>query len=110
MSIRNKIFIFLLLSALLPLTLVAVSVLPFHRNQLMSRETALLEASARNRADRAEAALKGESQETLQQIADQLPSLGMSAEILFFSRDAATGAFTLATTPRFDQTHDQPYE
>lgn len=108
MSIRNKIFIVIILTAILPLALVAATVFPFHRDQLTDRETALLEASVRNRADRVAAAARDGSRETLQQIADQIPSLGESAEVLIFTRDAS-GRFELAVTPRFDAGGDASF-
>lgn len=108
MSIRNKIFIAFILACVLPLGLVAVTVFPFHRHDLTTREVSLMSASARNRADRAAAVLRAESQETLQQIADQIPAFGESPEVLIFSRDAA-GHFTLATKPRYEPTRSPPY-
>lgn len=108
MSIRNKIFILIILTAILPLALVAVTVFPFHRSQLANRETALLEASVRNRADRVAAAAREGSQETIQQIADQAPSLGESAEVLIFTREGS-GRFAPAAVPRFEAVGDDAY-
>ncbi|HTK59832.1 MAG TPA: hypothetical protein VL283_01370 [Candidatus Baltobacteraceae bacterium] len=109
MSIRNKIFIVIILTAVLPLALIAVTVFPFHRAQLVDRETALLEASVRNRSDRVAQASGSAGREALQQIADQYPSLGESAEVLIFFKDGS-GRFEPAVGPRFAATAAAPYE
>ena len=93
MSIRNKIFIGLIFASVMPLLLVAVTIFPFHRTYLVDRDVELMGASSQNRAARVAAVLRGESQETLQQIADQLPQIGQTTEVLIFSRDAS-GSFS----------------
>lgn len=109
MSIRDKIFVSLIFSAVMPLALIAVTVLPFHANNLMDREVALMSAASQNRALRVAAVLQGSNLETLQQIADQYPALGQSPQVLVFSRDDA-GHFSLVTKPRYEATAASPYE
>jgi len=109
MSIRNKIFIGLIIGAVLPLALVVATIFPFHRNYLTERDVTLMGAASQNRAARTAAALKGESQETLQQIADQFPQLGQTTEVLIFSKDAS-GHFGLVTEPRYEAARQDPYE
>lgn len=99
MSIRNKIFIVLLLTTVLPLALVAMAVFPFHRATLIDREAELLRAVTQNRVVRVAASLQG-GEETLQEIGDQVPTLGETAEVLIFSQEPS-GRLDIAITPRF---------